>query len=90
MTASLLRLRGGGMLDSLFAFRRLSGARPTAPDHELVEVERLAGTAPHLLADIGFIKDNCQSAPQRHVWSRGNIQVTLFEDCPGIEVKLLG
>lgn len=42
------------------------------------DVERLALSAPHLLADIGFERDPKMCSSDKVVWRRGTLRVLIF------------
>ena len=55
---------------------------PAVDAHLLQNIERLALTAPHVLADLGFERDVHASSPQRTVWRKGRTRVVLTTDAP--------
>ena len=55
--------------------------RPSAPRRSLgAELERLARTAPHLLADLGFEEDRAARTPLRSVWRKGAVDVAISRE----------
>lgn len=51
--------------------------RDTADTHLAQHIERLALSAPHVLEDIGFERDERASSAVQTVWRRGRVQVTV-------------
>lgn len=48
------------------------------PEHRLREdLERIASSAPHLLADIGFVRDPKVSSPAETIWCKGSLRVAI-------------
>jgi 4-hydroxyphenylpyruvate dioxygenase-like putative hemolysin len=48
------------------------------PREQLEEaLERIALSAPHILADIGFLRDLRECSPERTVWRQGSLRVTI-------------
>jgi len=66
--------------DVLAACKKIIPAsRVETPDALLQkELERLALSAPHMLADIGFERDVEASSSERAVWRRGSHYVVIF------------
>ncbi|MEQ8898977.1 MAG: hypothetical protein RID23_18005 [Roseovarius sp.] len=57
----------------------------------LDELERLALTSPHLLADMGFEIDRRAGSPTRTVWRRAGLCVTIERGgSPAIRVAVSG
>jgi hypothetical protein len=53
-------------------------SRVETPDSQLqLELERLALSAPHMLADIGFERDPRACTSEKTVWRRGNYCVII-------------
>ena len=70
----------GKVTDVLVACKKLilaSGVE--AADTQLQkELERLALSAPHMLADIGFERDTKACSSEKAVWRRGTQRVIIF------------
>ncbi len=65
------------VLDACKKILPRSGAK--TPDAQLnLELERLALSAPHMLADIGFERDFKVCSHEKTVWRRGTVYVTIF------------
>lgn len=49
------------------------------PAHDRLErdLDRLIRTSPHLLADIGFVRDAARSNPVRAIWKSGDVELEL-------------
>jgi hypothetical protein len=59
------------------------------PSEPLVEdLERLALSAPHVLADIGFERDFEAFSPEKRVWRRGQLCVIISTAAPTVSVSL--
>ena len=43
------------------------------------DIERIARTSPHLLADMGFVLDCRSSSDKRMVWRRNSLTVAIHE-----------
>lgn len=53
-------------------------ARGRTPEDQLREdLERIALSAPHLLVDIGFVRDPKASSPVMTTWYRGPLRVAI-------------
>ena len=64
--------------------------RPSAPRRSLgAELERLARTAPHLLADLGFEEDRAARTPLRSVWRKGAVDVAISRE-PAVATVRVG
>lgn len=64
----------------------LSPTEMSADAHLAQHVERLARTAPHILEDIGFVRDKNASSPVRTIWRRGTMKVTITTGDPVVTV----
>lgn len=66
--------------DILAAFKKLLPmSRVETPDARLQkQLEHLALSAPHMLADIGFERDVEASSSEKKVWRRGAHSVIIF------------
>ena len=79
-----------GLVENTLSLRKVADAweackqlAPTsgggASDEQLrKDLERLALSAPHTLADIGFKRDVEASSSEKAVWRRGNCCVVIF------------
>lgn len=56
--------------------------------HFLRHIERLALTAPHVLADIGFERDDRASLSTQTVWRKGRFRITLIQGAPTVVVNV--
>jgi hypothetical protein len=56
--------------------------------HFLRHIERLAITAPHVLADIGFERDDLASFSTQTVWRKGRFRITLTQGAPTVVVNV--
>ena len=59
---------------------------PDMNAHFEQHVARLALTAPHVLADIGFVQDDSASPLGRTVWRRGRTRVTVAPGAPSVSI----
>ena len=64
-----------------------SEPRPEPPPDTASEVQRLASTAPHMLADIGLRRDPARCTLGAEVWVRGDVAVTLRRSSERMEVQ---
>ncbi len=60
---------------------------PDMNAHFEQHVARLALTAPHVLADIGFVRDDSASSLGRTVWRRGRTRVTVAPGAPSVSIE---
>jgi hypothetical protein len=69
----------GKVADILEACKKIMpGSRVETPDAQLqLELERLALSAPHMLADIGFERDPRACSSEKTVWRRGKYCVII-------------
>lgn len=64
-------------------------AGTAAPGHGAAgHLERLARTAPHLLADLGFEPDRHAGNAERKVWRRGAFVVSISRDTGAAAVRV--
>jgi len=52
------------------------------------DLERLALSAPHVLADIGFERDFEAFSPEKRIWRRGQLCVIISTAAPTVSVSL--
>ncbi|PWJ12868.1 hypothetical protein [Jannaschia seohaensis] len=90
LTLGLEQRRAAGAAARLFTlFEKLvprhREREPRAPLRQ--DLERLALSAPHMLADIGFARDPKASSPGRTVWRRGPLCVVVSAVAPEVSVS---